>query len=313
MSGWEDLAARQRGVLSHAQAERAGLSRFAISRKVAAGAWDVVFPGVYRVAGAPDAWPQRLMAATLWGQPAAVSHQAAAALLGLEGFPRGGIEISTLANRTRIPALIVCHRVGSLPPAHLVTRLGIPVTSADRLLLDLAPVLPEPRLDRALDEVLRLGLASRLRIAWTAGHSRAPGRCKLQRLLDQRMAGYAPPDSELEALFFRLLVEWGLPLPVRHYVIRVPGFTGEVDYAWPDPGVGLELDGFLWHNSKHSWQRDRTKRNILTLGGWSVLQFTWDDVVERPEYVRESLYLLLRNPQRKIQGPDLRGSGGASG
>lgn len=152
------LAATQHGVLGHApqrgpqrvhlvrwpsgleQAIAAGMSRFAISRRTAAGQWEAVLPGVYRVAAVPETWHQRLISACLWcGAAAAASHRSAAALLGLRGFKEGIVEVSTTANRKGGPDWLTCHRVVDLPEAQITRALGIPVTTADRTLL------PNPR------------------------------------------------------------------------------------------------------------------------------------------------------------------------
>jgi hypothetical protein len=291
------IAATQHGLLSYDQIMAAGMSRAGVSRRVAAGRWQAVAPRVYRLTGSPPTWLQSLAAACLWaGAGAAVSHRAAAALHGLSGFRPGVVEISTTANRKRAPDWLVCHRVTDLPPAHLCTMTGIPVTSPDRTLLDLAGTVDVSDLERALDEVLRRGMASRSRIAWTLDHSRTPGKRALRNLLSARLPGYVPPHSELEAALLRLLGTAGLPVPLREYEIREDGFNGRADFAWPDQRVAVETDGFVWHSGRHQWQRDRTKRNLLTLRGWKVLQLTWEDVTVRPEWVLDSLSRLFRNP-----------------
>jgi hypothetical protein len=303
MSGIAATAAKQHGVFSHAQALAAGMTRSAIHHRLATGDWVRVFPGVYRLAGAPQTWAQRLMAAALWagaceagGPVAAVSHRAAAALLGLEGFQRKGIEVSTLRKLAHPPETVVCHRVAHLPGGHVTTRLGIPVTSADRLLLDLAPTLEVARLERLVDEVLRMGLASRLRIAWTVGHSQARGRVTLKQIIDVRLRDYVPPDGELEALFLSLVLEWGFKRPVGQHEIHGLDFEGRVDYLWPEEKVAVELQGFIWHRCRHRWRGDITKRNILTGRGWTVFQFTWEDLTEHPDFVHECLSATLGTP-----------------
>ena len=52
-----------------------------------------------------------------------------------------------------------------------------------------------------------------------------------------------------------------------------------------------------------SWQRDRAKRNHLTLRGWAILQLTWEDLTERPDWVLASLSSVLRFPQQTGQEP----------
>jgi predicted transcriptional regulator of viral defense system len=86
------------------------MSRQAIHRRLAAGRWQEVLPGVYRVAGAPTSEEQSLMAACLWAGPgAAVSHRAAAGLWGLLEGHSTSVEITT-PRRLRHPGVVV-HRV----------------------------------------------------------------------------------------------------------------------------------------------------------------------------------------------------------
>src|ERR1051326_6587337 len=292
-----NLAASQYGVLTRTQSLKSGLSEDAAFRRMRTGAWEPVLPSVYRVAGTPVTWFQRLMAAALWAGPgAAISHRAAAALYGLPGFKRGIVEVSTTQRRQGAPRWVICHRVADRPPAHLPCPAGLPITSADRPLLDLSGIkgIDRKQVERALDEVLRRGLASRFRVAWTAGHSRAPGRWFLKKLIDVRLPGYAPPNGELEAEWLRLLKKAEIPEPVREEVVEEGKFTGRVDFLWPEFGVAVETDGFRWHTSRHAWQRDVTKRNLLARRGYRSITVTWQDVMDRPVETVEALTDLLR-------------------
>lgn len=273
------------------------MSLSTISRRLASGEWERVLPGVYRLAGAPVNWSQQLMAATLWAGPGAVvSHRAAAALYALPGFKRGVVEVSTTRRRQDAPAWVICHRVGSLPPAHRVLYSGLPVTSPDRTLLDLAGLraVNADRVERALDEVLRRGLASRFRVLWTADHSGSPARWVVKGLVEARLPGFIPPHGELEAEWLRLLKKAGIPEPVREEVVEDGAFTGRVDFLWPQFKVAVETDGFRWHSTRHTWLRDVTKRNLLARRGYRFLTLTWEDVVERSAQAIEALTDLIR-------------------
>src|SRR5512134_515317 len=83
----EELAAKQHGLVTRAQAMAAGLSRMAIQHRLASGNWHPVARGVYRLSGAVESPELRAMAAVLAaGDGAAVSHRSAAALHSLPGF-----------------------------------------------------------------------------------------------------------------------------------------------------------------------------------------------------------------------------------
>ncbi len=62
-----------------------------------------------------------------------------------------------------------------------------------------------------------------------------------------------------------------------------PGsLLAQVDLAYPDQRVAIELDSVRWHHNQRSFVEDRRRRNRLLLAGWNVLNFTWDDYVNRP-------------------------------
>jgi len=71
MGAWDtacaEIAEKQSGLICRDQAIRTGMSEPAIGRRLGAGRWRQVLPGVYRVAGAPASWERSLKAATLWG------------------------------------------------------------------------------------------------------------------------------------------------------------------------------------------------------------------------------------------------------
>src|SRR5260370_40208821 len=86
-----EIAEKQFGLISRDQAIGTGMSERAIGRRLGAGRWRQVLPGVYRLAGAPASWEQALKAATLWGgEGCVVAHRAVAALHGLAGVGRQG-------------------------------------------------------------------------------------------------------------------------------------------------------------------------------------------------------------------------------
>jgi Transcriptional regulator, AbiEi antitoxin len=82
------IAESQFGVFARQQASDAGLSEYALTRRVMAGRWEAMFPGVYRTPGTTRTGRQNAMAAVLWGgSSAAISHATAARLLRLNTTP----------------------------------------------------------------------------------------------------------------------------------------------------------------------------------------------------------------------------------
>ena len=92
----------------------------------------------------------------------------------------------------------------------------------------------------------------------------------------------------------RLCHSHGLPMPRFQYVIRRGKvFVAKVDFAYPEIKLAIEVDGYETHSSLDAFQHDRSRQNDLVELGWTVLRFTWDDVVHRPEAVASRIRRVL--------------------
>ena len=158
-------------------------------------------------------------------------------------------------------------------------RDAIPVTSISRTLLDLAQVSPQRQLRRALDESERLGLfdlrALERLIARSNGH-RGLGRLKAA-IRDYR----GPPPitrSELERLFLDLCHEAGLPRPQTNTLVE--GY--EVDAAWLDHRLVVELDSHEYHGTRAAFENDRVRDAILQAAGYRVIRITHRRMEDAP-------------------------------
>jgi hypothetical protein len=272
------MAAQQHGVVDHRQLLRVGVTRSGVDRRVAAGWLHRKHLGVFAV-GHPALTPHgEWMAAVLaCGSDAVLSHRSAAALWGLAGD--GAIPSVTVPGRRRRgPATIEVH-TGSLRPDETVIFDHIRVTSVGRTLLDLGEVMTVAELVRCIDNATnarRIG-----RTTMPSVINRARGRRGL-KTLKQALLMTRPEDvltrSELERGALRLV---GRPAPEMN--VRVDGY--EVDMLWRDAGLVVELDGSAYHDP----ERDTRKTNNLMARGWTVLRFTWRQVVNDPAWVVQSL------------------------
>jgi very-short-patch-repair endonuclease len=75
--------------------------------------------------------------------------------------------------------------------------------------------------------------------------------------------------------------------------VRIGRSHRYLDFAWPASRVALEVDGYRWHSSKSSWQKDRRRLAELRRAGWKVVQITHQDVTERFSEVIEEIASLL--------------------
>lgn len=279
------MSSAQHGAFSRRQALEAGISASAIGRRLGKGAWLSVLPGVYRLAGTPETWHQKLMAACLRaGEGAVVSHNTAGRLWGLEGL--GGnarsdpIELTIAFGTKRRAPGVVIHRSRKLGPADCTSRDGIPATQLVRTLIDLSAVLDRRRLTMALDS--GLALHEKLGTGWLRRSVRrlgAKGRTgvgKLVELIDERDPRAKHLDSALERRFRAALKDAGLPRPEEHLdVVEGGRHLAELDFAYPRERLGIQTDGASVHRRHAVWERDQFQQSELAAAGWRILHVTW--------------------------------------
>jgi very-short-patch-repair endonuclease len=93
-------------------------------------------------------------------------------------------------------------------------------------------------------------------------------------------------EAESDRRLQRLLRQAGISGWVgNHPVFDGRRLVGRVDVGFADLKVAIEVDGLAYHSDRQRFQRDRTRQNDLVALGWTVLRFTWADLVERPDYV----------------------------
>lgn len=159
---------------------------------------------------------------------------------------------------------------------------GLPVTSLPRTLADLAADLGRLPVVWTLDDALRRRLCGRADVAAAIGRwggGEGCGRAK-QRLAEAD--GCA--ESLLETAGRLALTDAGLPLPVPQYEVfsRAGRLVARLDGGYPEIKVGLEFDGQTAHELPGAVLRDRERQNALLACGWTVLRFTWWDVMHDP-------------------------------
>ncbi len=158
----------------------------------------------------------------------------------LERWPRPP-HVTVTQGDPRPPGIIV-HRA-KLPRADRTRERGIPTTTAARALLDAAPAHRR-----------RAGAGDRRRPAVRRRHPRA-----------------AAPLG-LGAGLSRLGVAHGLPEPAIN--VRLGPY--EVDALFAREKVIVELDGWEFHQSKRSFERDRDRDADTAAWGFVTVRLTWE-------------------------------------
>ncbi len=271
------------GVITREQAINAGLSKAQLDRRVRRGQW-CSGPGrrTFILASHksdPLAWLQ----AAAQGLNAIAWGRSALALWDLSEHPR----IPTLAtigrSRDRRISLTLRQDLGALPQT---VRHGIPSVQLSIALASIAssttePMLPKPALDEFIDEALRQQLISWPRIESAFRlfiRPSRPGSTLLRVILQERSMDSTIPLSAWSRNFSLKLEEVGLPRPVmEHRVLgRHGSLLAQVDLAYPDKQLAIELDSVQFHLNRTAFETDRKRDALLAQAGWRVARFTWD-------------------------------------
>lgn len=297
-------AEAQYGLFTLHQAVAAGLNRTTVYRRAAAGRYEILHPGVFAIAGLPESWERSVLAACLAaGTGAVASHRTAARVWHLVDKSEDVVEITVPRNRRARLKKVTVHRFADLVPAHTTVRRRIPVTNPLRTMVDLAAVLGAGEVEDALDAGLAwpsLFSVKAVRATLDAlGGSGRPGAGVLRAVLDDRALGDRVNDSKLERRMANLLRRAGLPPAVFHYVVETPAgvFLAEVDFAYPEIKLVIEVDGFEAHGTPRAMGKDFVRQNGLVPYGWHVLRFTWRQVTREPDVVARAIRASLAGLQ----------------
>ncbi len=287
----------QHTAFSRAQANAAGLTNGMLRRRVQSGFLEHPVPNAYRSKLGGATLLDELWEAILdLGERARASFTTGAALQRFDGFHLARpFHITVPRGRFYEREGVRLHTSSSLQPIDCAYVDGLRVTSPTRTIIDLAAMVPPQRLGIAIDSAIRDHLTTETLLRERLEAVRGSGRRGARKLLgvldgDVVRGGH----SYLERHFLELAREVGLPMPLCQRVIDDrTGRIGRVDCAWDDELVVVELLGYRWHRTKRQLQVDVERANRLQLAGWIVLQFTYEDVIGRPQYalglVRDAL------------------------
>lgn len=260
-------------MVSAIQLRGLGLSKDAVRRRVQSKRLQRLYTGVYAVGhDALTLDSRRLAAVMACGPQALLSHRAAGELQRLlPSSPQ--FDVTVLHGGRGKPGIVV-HRSRLIHSDDRSAVRGIPVTSVARTLVDLADVLREDRLAKAVHaaEVQRVFDLTRIEavLARLGGRKGGP---RLRRVL----AAYQPDPhllrSEAERRFKRLCEQHSLPMPQFNF--NLAGY--EVDVYWPEARLVVEIDGAATHHTRRAFYEDRARDRRLAALGIRVVRVTWLD------------------------------------
>ncbi len=285
-------------MVTRAQLLELGLSRHQVTHRLGVGQLHEVIRGLYRLAGVPETWEQRVWAACL-ATGGLASHRTAGWLFGLDGLgrtPPRDIEVLVPFTASSTSRLAIVHRSRTLDARHAAKRAGVPRTNLARTIIDLAEVLEPEAMELVFDSALRQApdlrsWVQRVMKGWPRnGHA---GLATLDALLAERGAAL---DSALEVKVRRLLRSAGLPSPTAGVeVVDGARFIARLDFAWPKnrPRVALLAHGAKFHGNTQRWRRDLEQVSALSGLNWRVVQTTAEEVACRPDQLVLNLWRAL--------------------
>jgi very-short-patch-repair endonuclease len=284
---WHEVAAAQDGVISRDQLRTAGVGNVPLSRLLARGALTRRQSGIYLVGGAPMTYRARLWASVLATQGILAFHTAAE-LWGLADRPDETIHVLVPhARRLVVPPGVRIHRRRRGADAY-VHLDALPVTSRSDTVIDQLGVLTAREASMLADRAVQRRWLKPEQVATRlAEHPRRPGNRQLRRI-SARLGDGAAAMSERR--LHRILRANGIRgWKANYQVWRDGSLVAVLDVAIPHLMLALEVDGMAYHVDVDRFQRDRTRQNTLVNLGWTVLRFTWADLVDRPGYVAASI------------------------
>ena len=274
-------ADRQHALVRIDQLLALGLSRSAVSKRVARGALFRKYRGVYSAGHAHLSREGELLAAVFaGGEGALLGHNAAAELLGVRRYRAPLIDVLVPRKRRSLPG--VRFHEATIHARDRTMHKGIPVTSVPRLCVDLTESLVAIELASVIHEADFHGWLTLSAIE--DAMRRANGRHHLdvlQRAIAYHLDGSAGARSRNEVRFFTMLEQAGLPEPRVNTEIE----DIEVDFHWPDRRLVIEIDGD-GHGRTRTRREDVLRDRVLSACGWTVLRFAGDRLDDALEAAR---------------------------
>ena len=254
------------------------MSRSGVQRRIDAGRLHRLHRGVYAVGHANVSLNGKRLAALLAAGPhAALSHASAAVVWGIRRGPEPRIDVTTKDRGRKAPTGTRLHRTRTPLDAVVEPETRLPITTVARTLLDLADVLSQQALSRAVHEAERLRILDLREIETVLAHANGRrGTRKLGAALAETNPG--PTRSPLEAQFADLIATSDLPRPRRNVHVDTQSGLIEVDNLWPDHRLVVELDGAAAHHTMRAFHADRARDLALATESYVVVRLTWRQV-----------------------------------
>lgn len=179
------------------------------------------------------------------------------------------------------------------------------VTTKRRTLVDCMRNLPLVESLPIVDSALRAGDVTYAELQALAASMRGRSRARARAVA--AMAHHKPAnayESTLRAIAQQVV---GLDVVPQH-PIATAGRTRHPDLYDPALGLVIEAESFAWHGETAALTRDCAGYNAFVIAGYTVIRFSWYQVMFEPEYVARVLAAAVQHARghaNVARGPTL--------
>ncbi|MFB8176136.1 hypothetical protein ACFC8N_08660 [Streptomyces sp. NPDC055966] len=297
-------ALADRGVLLTSRAVEAGWPRRSLTRALRAEGWTQLRHGAWAEPGQSPDLLTRLRAVLFREPRLIVSHGSAATLWHIEllGDSRGSrkapLEFTDpQLTLRRLSSDVHVHRL-QIDPTDVVERQGLRLTNPTRTVTDLLRRGPRDEAVVAADSALtyrRVGHVRRAPLTrWddivaaleSAGQAQGAARARRWLPLCDPLAG-SPAETVARLRIYDAALH-----PESQAEVRTPdGRRRTLDFLFRAAGLGVEIEGYVYHATRDAHRQDITRFNQLLrcpeIRG--LLRFSAEDVFHRPAYMVEEI------------------------
>lgn len=261
------IARGSRGVVDLAELKAAGLDKDAIARRVQSGWLTRHFESVYSI-GDLDELGRIAAALRAAGPEAMAASGSAAAMEDLLPYP-AAVHVANPRGAPR-PKAVVVSQPRRTPD--WTRRHGLKLTTVPETLLALA-ALHYGDAQHATDQAFIARKATTASLsAFLGDKTHHRGVAVLRDIVEGPRT-----RSHLERLFFKLLRDARLPLPLTN--VKVSGHL--VDFYWPGHRLVVETDGWASHGRRSQWESDHARDLDHFGAGVTSLRITYLQVTRR--------------------------------
>jgi len=295
MTGWANAIGLMRangGLALRAEVRELGVPERTLFRRLQDGSAIEVNPWVIALPGTQLDLAALTRAAVL-ARPAAIPAGLSAAVVLGEGpwdeVPQVGAPWLVGDRERALDARVFQH-----PGIKTVKRAGLVLSHPAYAVVDLLRFLdPQGAAAVGRAAVQRRTVTLDFLAERRAALGRLAGARQLGLVIEQLHEG---THAESEHRFVALLREAGIGGWRANHPVRIGTRRYFLDVAFAEARLAVEIDGRAHHSSAAAFQNDRRRQNDLVAAGWTVLRFTWGDIVDRPHEVIARILTALESP-----------------